>query len=547
MNVRRIIESYEQGKSATATRPSHRTSAHRPRPRPRPRTGSEPSPVTASQRPARIQRPPNLKIVKEERPVAIVLKDCINDFQKSNPPRVSVPLTSDANHKCGHPAITSAELLCTLAPPLLEPSGTSPVLSPSPSISSSKLALQQRVTLRARRQQRYSRDESALAAALRRTADYERIFPPRPSIQYATKQLELRVRDAKDRLAELRELLRDDTTDRETHQAALRARWMLERWIKSAENELTRANSATGCPVTPDPVGPSTQNTRRDANLAYFLAHSPTRTTASPKIKHRYSSPIEQPRKISKQNVEPPQLRTWPLTSTLQKLKALPSTSTLFITDSERSVVPVPPHKFSSSPVPQHSHDVDLISPPADPSPPQQGIYTPTFPALPDTPVEDSRTHTWHGFAVIYVPSQPSDEELLAVLGADMETEPMPEYVSYLLNQLEPIGEDVVLPGLSRKESTVSSGFEFISRPSIEAYDYPVFPRSRMLVRRSMQVMRVSPQGRPRLGVMSGLRVACESHSPPPSPSRPARQELGSPRSGVFSKMRRSMAVRGHQ
>ena len=457
---------------------------------------------------------------------------------------IDLDRTSDANHNCG--AITSAELLCTLAPP--------PVLSPSPSVSSrsvsAKLALQQRVTLRARRQQRYSRDESALATALRRTTDYERIFPPRPSIQYATKQLELRLRDAKARLAELRELLRDDTTDRETHQAALRARWMLERWIKSAENELIRENTAMGCPITPDPVGPSTQNTRRDANLAYFFAHSPTRTTASSKTKHRYSSPIEQPRRISKRNVEPLQLRTWPLTSTLHtpmKLKPLPSTSTLFVTDSKRSVVPVTPHNPSSSPEPQQSHDVDLISPLAEPSPPQQDIYTSAFPALPDTPLEDSRTHTWHGFAVIYAPSQPSDEELLAVLGADMEREPMPEYVSYLLNQLEPIGEDVVLPGLSRKESTTSSGFELISRPSIEAYDYPVLPRSRLLVRRSMQVMRVSPQGRPRLGVMSGLRIACESHSPPPSPSRPARQGLASPRSGVFSKMRRSIAVRGHQ
>ncbi|KAN0104019.1 hypothetical protein V8E52_011380 [Russula decolorans] len=552
MNVRKIVESYEQGRSATATRPSPRTSAHRTRPRPRPRTtGSEPSPVTASQRPPRTQRPPNLKIVKEERPVAMVLKERINELQveqRSNPPRVSVPLTSDANHNCGHPSITSAELLCTLAPPLFRPSGPSPALSPSPSVSSSKLALQQRVTLRARRQQRYSRDESALTTALRRTADYERIFPPRPSIQYATKQLELRVRDAKACLADLRELLRDDTTDRETHQAALRARWMLERWIKSAENELTRANTTTGCPVTPDPVGPSTQNTRRDANLAYFFAHSPTRTTASPKTKHRYPSPIEQPRRISKQNVEPPQLRMWPLASTLHapmKLKALPSTSKLFVPDS-RSVVPVPPHNLSSSPEPQHAHDVDLISPLAEPSPPQQGIHTSTFPALPDTPLEDSRTRTWHGFAVIYVPSQPSDEELLAVLGADMATEPMPEYVSYLLNQLEPIGEDVVLPGLSRRESTTTSGFELISRPSIEAYDYPVLPRSRLLVRRSMQVMRVTPQGRPRLGVMSGLRVACESHSPPPSPSRPAGQGLAFPRSGVFSKMRRSMAVRGH-
>jgi hypothetical protein len=125
-----------------------------------------------------------------------------------------------------------------------------------------------------------------------------------------------------------------------------------------------------------------------------------------------------------------------------------------------------------------------------------------------------------------------------------MEMEPMPEYVSYLLKQLEPIGEDVVLPGLSRRESTTSSGFELISRPSIEVYEYPVLPRSRLLVRRSM---RVSPQGRPRLGVMSGLRVACETHSPPQSPPRLAGQELASPRSGVFSKMRRSMAVRGHQ
>jgi hypothetical protein len=473
---------------------------------------------------------------------------CASCFLRRRRELINLYRSSDANHNCGHPAIASAELLCTLAPPLFGPSGTSPVLSPSPSVPSwsvsAELALQQRVTLRARRQQRYSRDEATLTAALRRTADYERIFPPRPSIQYATKQLELRVRDAKARIAELRELLRDDTTDRETHQAALRARWMLERWIKSAESELTRTNIATGCAVTSDPVGPSTQNTRWDANLAYFFAHSPTRTTASPKTKHRYPSPIEQPRKISKQNVEPPQLRTWPLTSTLHapmKLKALPSTSTLFVTDSERSVVPVPPHNLFSSPEPRHSHDVDLISPLVEPSPPQ-GIYTSTFPAPPDTPLEDSRTRTWHGFAVIYVPSQPSDEELLALLGADMETEPMPEYVSYLLSQLEPIGEDVVLPGLSRRESTTSSGFEFISRPSIEAYDYPVLPRSRLLVRRSMQVMRVSPQGRPRLGVMSGLRVACESHSPPSSPSRPAGR-----RSGVFSKMRQSMAARGHQ
>jgi len=75
MNVRSMIESYEQGRSSTTTRPSPRTSAHRARPRPRPRTpGTDPSLVTASQRSLRTQRPPNLKIVKEERPVTIVLK-----------------------------------------------------------------------------------------------------------------------------------------------------------------------------------------------------------------------------------------------------------------------------------------------------------------------------------------------------------------------------------------------------------------------------------------------------------------------------------------
>jgi hypothetical protein len=74
MNVRKIIESYEQEKSSTAARFSPRTGG-RQRPRSRPRTqGTEPSIVSASQRSLRAQRPPNLKIIKEERPVTIVLK-----------------------------------------------------------------------------------------------------------------------------------------------------------------------------------------------------------------------------------------------------------------------------------------------------------------------------------------------------------------------------------------------------------------------------------------------------------------------------------------
>ena len=485
--------------------------------------------------------------------------------QRPNASRLSIPLcvsvlhfcrrltgldrTSDASHTLAHPSITSAELLCTLAPPPFGPSGTSSVVSPSPSVPppvSARLALQKQSNLRARRQQRYSRDESALAAALRRPAEYERILPPRPSMQYATKQLELRVDDAKARLADLREVLRDDTIDQGTHEASLRARWMLERWITSAEKDLPRVNASMGRSVPPYTAGPSTQNTRRDANLAYFFAHSPTRTTAPSTTKRRHPTPIEQPRRISKQNVEPPQLRKWPLTTTLRapvKFKAFPSAS--YVTDSKRSIVSPTPHNPSLSPESRHSDDdVDLLPPLSEPSSPLQGSSTSTLSTVPDTPLDDSRACTWHGYAVIYMPSQPSDEEILALLEADMKAEPIPEYVSYLLNRLEPIGEGVVLPGLSRRESTTSSGFEFISRPSIEAYEYPFLPRSRLLVRRSM---RFPPSARARLGVLSGLRAVCDYHSPPASPSRPAAQEQASPRSGVFSKVRRSMTVRVHQ
>jgi hypothetical protein len=193
--------------------------------------------------------------------------------------------TSDMGHNSGHPSITSAELLCTLAPPPFAPSGTSPVFSSSPTVPPSSISTglvqQKRANLRARRQQRYSREESALTGALRRLAAYERVFPSRPSTHYAKKQLELRVSDAKARLAELCELLRDDTTDQATHQTLLRTRWMLERWISSTEKGPLPMNTFTSRPSPPESAVPSPRKTRRDANLAYFLTHSPTRTASS--------------------------------------------------------------------------------------------------------------------------------------------------------------------------------------------------------------------------------------------------------------------------
>jgi len=543
MNVRKIIESYEQEKSSTVARPPSRTVTLRPRSRPRPRTQPDGSPVSPNQRSPRTQRQSGLKIVQEERPVTILLKECTNEFQIEKRPlasRLSVPLTSNAS---GYPSISSAELLCTLAPS----SNTLPVLPSSPHavhppIVSARLTLQKRANLRARRQQRYSREETALASALRLPVEYERIVPSRPSTQYAIKQLELRVSDAKARLKELRDLLLDDTTDQVTHQALLRARWMLEHWITSAEKGLACARISTGPPVPPGAVVPLKRMTRQDANLAYFFAHSPTRTTLS-STRHRFSTPIEQPRRISKHNVEPPQLRKWPLTNTLRapiELKAFPSTS--YDTSSERSVATLPvPHNLSPSPEPRHPPGIDSTPAVVHRPSPLQDVSTTSPPlAVLDTPLDDSPSRTWPGFAVIYVPPQPSDEELLAALSADMEAEPMPEYVSYLLNQLEPIGEGVILPGLSRRGTTTSSGFEFISRPSIDVYEYPTLPRSRLLVRRSMRFPNHTS-----LRILSGLCPVGEDVSGPASPPSPGAQGHASPRFGVFSKVRRSMTVRG--
>ncbi|KAH9997169.1 hypothetical protein BJV74DRAFT_883497 [Russula compacta] len=550
MNVRKLIESYEQEKSSTAARPPTRTGSLRPYPRARLGTvGPGISLVPAKQRSLRMPRTSSLKIVKEERPVTIMLNECTNGLQierKRNAPCLSVPLRSDIGAIYGQPSITSAELLCTLATPPSQSFGKSPVLSsPVPSSTvSARLALQKRATLRARRQQRYSREEFALVAALRRPAEYEGSFSSRPSMQYAIKQLSLRLSDAKTRLAELRQLLQDDTTDQVTHQALLRTRWMLERWIASAEKDLPHAGTSTGRPAPSDAVIPSTRKTRKDANLAYFFSHSPTRTTTS-LIQPRFSRSIQQTRMISKHNVEPPQLRKWPLTTTLRapmKLKPFPSTP--HVTNCELSLVSLTPQRPPSPPEPTYFRKIDVDSLVTEPSSTPQGIYTaPTFPNVPVTPLDDTQARTQPGFAVIYVPAQPSDEELLAALSADMEAEPMPEYVSYLLNQLEPIGHGVVLPGLSRKGTTTTSGFELISRPSIEAYEYPVLPRSRLFVRRNMRV----PPARTRLSILSGLCALREDPSLSVFPRSPAAQDQASPRSGLFSKMRQSMIARGHQ
>lgn len=449
--------------------------------------------------------------------------------------------TSDTGHTFGYPSITPSKPL--RAQSALDSSHTSLVRSSSPSALPdgvpSRLALQRRANLRIRRQQRYSRDESALAASLRRPAEYERVIPQRPSSQYAVRQLEVRVTEAKARLAEVRELLRDESTDQATHQALLRTRWMSERWIAAAEAEHCRAGALVDNSVPLDATQPPARiKTRRDANLAYFFAHSPTQTTAL-SSQNKSRGPLDHPRLISKRNVEPPQLRTWPLTVTLwepMKLRTFPST--LHDIGSQSSGATLPP----SPPVsPQQQRRPDRLD--MGPSVSEPSLPSDTTSLL-DTPLDDSSLYAWPGFADIYVPPHLSDEELLAALGAEMEEEPMPAYVKYLLDQLESIGEGVSLSVLSRAGTTTSSAFEFISRPSIDVYEYPLLPRSRLLIRRSM---RFSP---PQTGlrILSGLRPAREDPRPQTSP----RSLIASPqtvhRSNVLTKMmRRSMTARGRE
>ncbi|KAH8983852.1 hypothetical protein EDB92DRAFT_1889047, partial [Lactarius akahatsu] len=457
MNVRKIVESYEQELSSTPTPPSPRPGSLRPHPRPRqPASHNTSFFVASNQRSMRPQRPPSLKLVAEEGP-AVMLRVCgrspLRELSLMKLTRAH--RTSDTGHTFGYPSIVSATPLrvsSTLESPL-----TSLIRPRSPSAPTSglpsRLTLQRRANLRTRRQQQYSRDESALAglseATCRVLSDF---FHRNPHPKYAA------------RLAEVRELIRDEATDEATHQALLRTRWMAEHWIAATEAELSRAGPLVGNSVPLDAVQPPVRKTRRDANLAYFFAHSPTQRTAF-STQHK---PI--------------------------KLKTFPSTP--YDVHPQSSSPTLPPPSPVSGQQQRRPDKLDLGSPEYEPS-----LPTDTTASL-DSPLDDSSLYSWPGFADIYVPPHLSDEELLAALSADLKEEPMPAYVTYLLDQLEAIGEGVSLAGLSRKGSTTLSAFEFISRPSIEVYEYPVLPRSRLLVRRSMRFR--TPQSGSRF--LSGLR-----------------------------------------
>ncbi|KAH9953201.1 hypothetical protein BGW80DRAFT_529531 [Lactifluus volemus] len=379
MNVRKLVESYEQESLG--------------RPRLRSHTSSQVSPTaTATQRSLRTY------IVKEEGPATAVLKDCTNGFQfeqTPNSPHLSVSLSPDTTTRTlgHHPSMTSAKLICSVLPP-----------PPSAPLSGVPVrpAQQRRANLRARRQQRYSRDESALAAALRRSTEYERVIPPRPPMQYATLQFEARIKDAKARLADARDLLRDDSTDQVSHRALLRTRWMAERWIAIAEKELARVTTpSSDHSLSSQIIVSSARKARRDANLAHFFTHSPTRTPML-SAQRPVPGPFEQPRRISKLNVEPPLLRTWPLTTTLREPMNLKG----FRSSPSSSQISGPSlQHVSSSPKQPHPHELEMNSPLSQPSSLscKSNASTSTTTLL-HTPVDDSGDRIWPGFALIHTP-----------------------------------------------------------------------------------------------------------------------------------------------
>ncbi|KAI0258367.1 hypothetical protein BC834DRAFT_83883 [Gloeopeniophorella convolvens] len=547
MNVRRIIESYEKDITFTTPPPPQRAGVLRPRPR---QQASTP-PVTGSQRSLRAKRPPSLKLVTEEK-IFGALKECTNEIQVEHGSN-TVHFVALHNYTFGLRPAPSPEPPRAAGPALLSAFGT-PVASPNRSSSSSlsipntmRLASQRRTSLRVHRQQRYLRDESALAAALQRPTEYERSMLPKPPEQPFVQQLKERLADAKARLAEMRVLIRDDTTDRATHETLLRARWMTEHWITATEAELARTSASLSGSAAPEATASLAPVTRRDINLAHFFAHSPTRTTHFAR-KRESLAPVEPPRRMTKHNVEPPRLRRWPLTAALRKplgtspippcdtkpqsqpsgsSPSLPSPPGPSLSPPSPSVSsPSSPSTSPSTPLPSspstHSHwppsrqhSLKPTSPtPEMPTSLQGVVSASTFSTLLDTPLDDPAVRAWPGSAVIYVLPQPSDEELLATLHTEMEAHPMPD--------------------LSRRASMVSSRFELISRPSVDAYEYPTRPRSRLTIRRNprscMAPTRVAAAGTPGF---------CPVHEQPGSPT--------SQRSSVFARVRRSMTSLGRQ
>ncbi|KAI0316733.1 hypothetical protein OF83DRAFT_1193314 [Amylostereum chailletii] len=414
--------------------------------------------------------------------------------------------TPDSNHTFGRPNLSPDRHRHTPppVPPTFRPN--SPNSPDSPLMTPTDPTL-----LHIRHQERYSRDESALAAAIR---DPIPEFSPRQLQKFelakASSLLRARAQEARERLVAIRTRMANENLGGEELRELQRERWMEERWVVAAEDEEKRvANVASGLsasqkqsvPSPSEAIPPPTEQARREANLAKFFARSPTQTTS--RTRRRVVHPL-QTRVLTRRNVEPPQLRMWPIGADLKRSARSPRPRSL-----DSSTLPpsftaaalghgsIPRRsRTNHAPLPLQSVQEDETLQPdwVHSAPPtnsffrrpqtassesSDGISLQDLDAFPS--VVDS--NPWEGSATIYYVTRPrTREEILEGLLPF----PMPDYVHKLMDAFDDIDEDVSLatfsPSIankltfSRPRSSVDRDSldspVLLSRPSVDSYQY---------------------------------------------------------------------------
>ncbi|TFY51105.1 hypothetical protein EVG20_g11164, partial [Dentipellis fragilis] len=175
-----------------------------------------------------------------------------------------------------------------------------------------------------------SAPRSSAAAPLRSPRDSQV-----SALELAAARLQARAQEARDRVAALREVMADEGLDNATYERLQRERWLEERWLAKAKAEAEAKQPAAGEKENVRPAadadaehgggGGGENDARRHANLARFFAKSPTQTAILSSHRTMLRSPLPEPRVIaSPKDIEPPQLRSWPLSETLrQPMKTL--------------------------------------------------------------------------------------------------------------------------------------------------------------------------------------------------------------------------------
>ncbi|KAI0049440.1 hypothetical protein FA95DRAFT_873827 [Auriscalpium vulgare] len=538
MLVRKIIESYERGvaeakSTVVVSAPARSLRVPRAK-RPSLRIVTEDDSEPAAS--VHVSPPPSssralLRAVQHR-------ADVPDNSNVLSPKPATAILTPDTSHTFGYPNPTS---IPSTLPSTLPRAHSTSASGPFQSRANTPCIPTSSETLKARRLERYEREEAALRISLQRT----RPSPSAHALQVAqleltTAMFDARARDTKARLEELRALLATPEESAKMESMAredlLKRRWMDERWVVAAEqtqkaaeqtqNVLERnMDSLLATKENQSSNSSSTLRARKEANLAKFFARSPTTTSALPRRRRMID---EEPRRISHRDVEPYRLRTWPLDAYLRRPLNIGSLSF-------NLPVPVSP-TTSSTPrrSPKRPSPIECPLPPVielEVSPPT--TTSAAFPGSRHTATATNRSSTasslssseWppSGYATIFCVVPRSHAEILADASPGFQ---LPDYVAGLLADFSHIKDDITLPlasdltskQLQQRQSMDSyeSGV-LVARPSADHYEYEPEPKS---FRRSF---RLSISGRahsPNTHHLQAIREDSEGHS---SPSRSIR------------------------